>query len=93
MLYDRRWDAKTREPSLAGFIAWLETKDPKARYDYMNCDGLCPVDQYFVSIGIRHQEWSSPEFRPRWEKLCHLASFRRTFGALLKDARAQITSD
>jgi hypothetical protein len=88
MLYDPRWEVKTKKPSLAGFIAWLETKNPRARYNFMDCYGLCPVDQYFTSIGIGVDTWHDPSFpREQWEELNDLASYHRTFGALLRECR------
>jgi hypothetical protein len=86
MLYDPRWEVKTK-PSLAGFIAWLETKNPKARYNYMNIEGLCPVDQYFTSIGIGVDTWRDASFpSEQWAELNDLACDHRTFGALLREA-------
>jgi hypothetical protein len=86
MLYDPKWEVKAK-PSLAGFIAWLETKDPKARYNYMDCTGLCPVDQYFTSIGIGVNTWYDSGFpREQWGELNALANDHRTFGTLLRAA-------
>ena len=39
MLYDPKWEVKTKEPSVEGLIAWLETKNPKQKYDYYDCGG------------------------------------------------------
>lgn len=51
MLYDKKWDSqpKTVEPSLKGMIAWLETKDPKEKYDFVSKE--CACAQYFQAIG------------------------------------------
>lgn len=50
MLYDsKRWDKK--EPSLDGFIEWLEMQDPKTRYNPCSVK-TCVLGQYAQSIGL-----------------------------------------
>src|SRR5262245_32661999 len=59
MLYDPKWtkEAETRaDPlllpiSLPGLIAWLETQDPNASYDYGCKTGECMVHQYLRAAG------------------------------------------
>jgi hypothetical protein len=53
MLYDPKW---SKAPSLDGFIAWLETKDPNERYDYWNCL-TCACGQYASSFSIANPDW------------------------------------
>jgi hypothetical protein len=90
MLYNPKWEVKTKKPSLAGFIAWLETKNPKERYNYMNVEGLCPVDQYFSSIGIGVDTWEDSSFpREQWGELNDLAHDHRTFGTLLRTLKVK----
>jgi hypothetical protein len=94
MLYDPRWEVKTKKPSLAGFIAWLETKNPRERYNFQNCDGHCAVDQYYASVGIDVVGRGIPSPRELWGDLNRIASRYRTFGGLLKAARvAQVAND
>lgn len=58
MLYDKRWDAKTKPPviSALGLLQWLETKPPAVHYDFHNCDGECLLAQYLTENGV---DWSS----------------------------------
>jgi hypothetical protein len=49
MLFNPTW-AKT--PSLEGFIAWLETKDPEERYDWLSFS-TCACGQYMRSLGLK----------------------------------------
>lgn len=46
-----RTEVKTLPYTLEGFIAWLETKDPDERYDWMCVDG-CAVGQFRAALGI-----------------------------------------
>ena len=48
MLFNPTW-AKTL--SLEGFIAWLETKDPEERYDWLSFN-TCACGQYLRSLGL-----------------------------------------
>jgi hypothetical protein len=103
MLYNPQWTKQT--PSLAGFIAWLETKDPNERYNW-DQPAICACGQYAASIGKKG--W--PVFEEPWRTLNHLAcnaimsrpepsQVRRyamldqsgwTFGALLQRARVAL---
>lgn len=48
MLYNLKWGS----PSLASFIAWLETKPSSEHYDFGDCKGGCLLGQYMAFIGI-----------------------------------------
>lgn len=80
MLYDPKWE----QPSLAGFVAWLETMPASKAYDWYG--PCCAVDQYLISIGkpwekdnttitlmnhLAHPGWSGVE--PTFGKLLGLA--------------------
>lgn len=55
MLYDKRWGRTEIKPgmlTLEGVTAWLETKNPQAKYDYNNCTGKCLYGQYMASFGV-----------------------------------------
>ena len=43
-------EAKVGTPSLAGFVAWLETKDPEQAYNLYDAT-LCAYGQYYRSVG------------------------------------------
>lgn len=89
------------QPSLAGFISWLETKNPDETYPYTNsCD--CACAQYLKAINQFHPWWlSDPEhnFQGLMTDLNHLAAGKSnsegafntgawTFGLLLDRAKA-----
>lgn len=54
MLYDKRWDAKTKaDPlSLESLIAWLEKQPATKRYHYADSSG-CALHQYFTAQGFK----------------------------------------
>jgi hypothetical protein len=53
MLYDPNWKKPSIDDlSLADFIAWLETKNPNGKYDYLNCEGNCLMSQYMAARGV-----------------------------------------
>jgi len=58
MLYDPKWEAKTKaDPrSIHGLIAWLEQQDPKKKYNWGTCDGSCLIHQYMSTVGIPHED-------------------------------------
>jgi len=81
--------------SLDSLIAWLESKEPKERYDYMSIID-CLLAQYFTEVGgyKNVKITCGTVWRGRWTKLpsaFNEVSFgpRRnwTFGAALKRAR------
>ena len=96
MLYDPKWsEAKTRVPSLDDFIAWLESKDPEARYNFYCMKGECLVGQYMADIGI---PWTYRVYSETTAKIYEgtpggVASRAPwTFGAALLRARAARSS-
>jgi hypothetical protein len=44
MLFDPKWNIEDKEITLEAFAAWLGTKDPHARYRWLDEDN-CPVSQ------------------------------------------------
>jgi hypothetical protein len=81
------------EPSLEGFIAWLETKDPNEEYDYHNSEA-CACGQYAASIHTEMWLFDTAEF-VLWDRLNGLACSRDaqgnwTFGHTLKVAREML---
>ena len=53
MLFDPKWEVKTRTPSKAGLIAWLETQPPEQTYNWVRCEE-CVLAQYAKSIGLTY---------------------------------------
>ncbi len=89
MLFDPKWEAKTKEPSLAGFIAWLETQDPVAEYPWTSCFGKCAVSEYFVHVSgsvDKHYDLWGTHLSTDLDMLAHQSPW--TYGALLERARA-----
>jgi len=92
MLYDPNWQKpKVADVfSLESLIAWLETKDPAAHYDFNNCEGACLLDQYADAMGL-------PDVFGRYSRLNEAFDYSsghriaverpRTFGAALARAR------
>lgn len=37
---------KPKPKSLAGFVSWLETRDPAEEYNWWNCGGDCLIGRY-----------------------------------------------
>lgn len=79
MLYSPKWEGV----SLANFIGWLETKDPKAKYQFNECEGFCLLGQYMEAMGI---EWTGA---PRsangdWGKSSYMKVARELFGQKAK---------
>jgi len=91
MLYNPKWEAKT-EPSLEGFIAWLETKDPNEEYDWSSYNH-CAAGCYAMSVGITKEKLfqTNNEIIRRLSLLARPPNFdydnrRDTFGACLSRA-------
>jgi hypothetical protein len=82
--------AKPQYPSLDGFIAWLETKDPQECYHFPDCKA-CACGQYSASLGefwLRRTEGGVVSFV--YHGLNELARAEPwTFGALLKRAKSE----
>jgi len=78
------------EPTLDGLIAWLETQDPKSKYDYWDVD-RCAIGQYLTSIGTSHAEQDRKDCRLILYWNSKIAASKtaagETFGAALKRAR------
>jgi hypothetical protein len=99
MLYDKRWE-KPKEPSLEGFVAWLETRPADGKYNWSDPD-RCACAQYAMAIGQfagwRHNRgWN----RYEWVKLNTVAKGARyhlfdqhTFGKCLKRARKELKKE
>ncbi len=90
MLYDPKWEQKTKtEPSLQGFILWLEQQNAGAAYKYMPC-GTCAIGQYLTSIGTSYHEQCDPgrdiQYLCDWNFKITGPS-PQTFGAALERAR------
>lgn len=96
MLFDPKWEVKTNVPSLAGIIAWLETQEPTATYNFHACGGLCLIGQYMTHIGI---EWGYDGTDSRYLQVCKQITGHEwnayfafakpwTFGAALERAKA-----
>jgi hypothetical protein len=60
MLYDPKWRQRTKaDPfSLRTLVAWLETRDPRERYDYSDPND-CLLCRYFKDHG-----WEQPVVDP-----------------------------
>jgi len=102
MLFDPKWHT----PSLAGFIGWLETQNPRRRYNYENCQGECLLGQYMAAMGIEWGEtpatinghWSSTNYIKTANQifgsgaiLSVLSDRPWTFGSALKRARKLVS--
>ena len=96
MLYDPKWDQQTRAAprSLESLIAWLEQKDPEAKYDYCKMQS-CMVAQWLIDSGEERYQLLSREvaqlFGGRGDYIVHMEPW--TFGAALQRARAALTQD
>jgi len=90
MLHNPKWDVQTKPDalSLAGLVAWLETKPADEKYDFTDCRGKCLYGQYMASHGFGWEEASS--FRAN--VYMHVAyQYPWTFGAALERARKAVT--
>jgi len=76
MLYNPQWSGV----SLAGFIGWLETKDPKARYQFNECEGRCLLGQYMEAMGIEWTGAPSDAYGADWGKSSYIKVARKIFG-------------
>lgn len=98
MLYDPKWEkteTKVAHPSLAGLIAWLETRPPEGEYNFDDCDGACLVSLYGASF---KPDWNhSRDYMDACEVIFGNAMLVGpacetpwTFGAALARARAAL---
>ena len=89
MLFNPTW-AKT--PSLEGFIAWLETKDPEERYDWLSFN-TCACGQYLRSLDLeiptKYPDAGYAGVADRLSAIarCNGISGSWTFGNALRSAR------
>ena len=79
MLYDPNWGT----PSLAGFIAFAETRDPSESYNW-NSPTNCAAAQYKKYLTGDADGWSRDG---RYAPLNGIAFHARTFGELARIAR------
>lgn len=81
-------DPRKEHPSLPGFIGWLETKNPKERYNWCY-PSACACAQYAQEcLGWSRSSWITS---PNFEVLNRLAyEGKWTFGALLERAKAHV---
>jgi hypothetical protein len=84
-----------QQPSLEGFIAWLETKDPDESFNYHDSD-MCACGQYAKSIGTEMWGiWPEETHTAIWDRLNGVACSRDaqrnwTFGHTLEVAREML---
>lgn len=50
MLYDPKWEVKTKQPSIEGFVAWLRKQPADKTFEYWDCR-KCAVGQYLRTFG------------------------------------------
>ena len=89
MLYNPKWEADAKAPSLAGFIAWLERQNAATPYKYTPCS-TCAIGQYLQSIGTSYREQCGAD-----KDITYLCEWNykitrpmpQTFGAALERAR------
>ena len=82
MLYNPTWD---KQPSLTGFMLWLESKDPTETYRWESYE-VCAIGQYMREIG---SDISPTGWRHYLGDANEIASAQpRTFGALSERMKA-----
>lgn len=95
MLYDPKWgvpiETKPTEPTLAGFVAWLDTKDSHEKYYWFNGSN-CAVAQYAHSVGLKRSyllRWVDTDGLGKiWGQLDWIAQRgRHSFGAVARRAK------
>lgn len=91
MLYDPKWETKTKEPSLADFIAWLETQPPEKTYKWLDAKEPCLCDQYFAFKGVQWKAHDEIEERDGVRINSIALHQPHTFGAALSRCRALLT--
>jgi hypothetical protein len=90
MLWNPKWlFTRKQTPTVAGFVSWLETKNPTETYNYFDFEGGCAVSQYFSAIGYAEPGTLPVNYREVRNPLEDLAfDTPHNFGALLERARA-----
>jgi hypothetical protein len=85
-------DEATSEPSLPGFINWLESKDPNEHYQWRYSE-ICACGQYAKHLGKKEWQhtgsiWLTLNSLARGDDLyAELDPKKRTFGQLLDRAK------
>lgn len=95
MLSREQWSLPKVQPfTLADFVGWLQTKNPKRRYEFHRCDGKCLLGQYMAERG---REWNDGAYCETCEQVFGdtwnvpiLVAKPHTFGAALKRAHATL---
>jgi len=94
MLYDPKWAGKKVKPTLAGIIAWLETKNPNEVYNYTMQYG-CAAAQYLQHIGAENKGCFQPQLAEMFgadaaKKFLpdHAKTHTKSFGRLLSDLKS-----
>ena len=103
MLYDPKWEKQTKaDPlTLAGLIAWLETKPSEGTYDWWNVGGCLLCNYLRETFGVQmpsSQAWSGHDsfgpntLGPSWGyyEVCQTKPW--TYGAALERARKHIAA-
>ena len=89
MFIDEKRSGEPQQPSVAGFAAFVATKDPAEEYRWLD-PTACACGQYARSIG-KYEDWLNVPTRPPadsklWRELNRLAQIgpypARTFGKL-----------
>jgi hypothetical protein len=88
MYLETKRGGEVGQPSLQGFIAWLETQDPEQQYQW-SCSGECACAQYARHLGVKSWGDVWNPYRIIWSELNSIAYLvqPRTFGNLLKYAK------
>ena len=66
------YDPKKEHGTVEHFIAWLETKDPKKKYNFGDCNGRCLIGQYMNDIGIEWNGHPSGEAGRAYQRIASL---------------------
>ena len=81
------YDPKREKPSLAGFVAWLATKNQNEEYNYCDCVN-CAVAQYLKTMGLKWHAGYGVATVSRLDRIARDGPHR--FGACLERALAAI---
>lgn len=84
--FDPQPATKADPYKLETLITWLEKQPAHRRYNFLNCDGACLIDQY---LGKNTSTRKYLEFcsATNWDRSI-ACPYPRTFGAALSRARA-----
>jgi hypothetical protein len=70
MSYDLKSE-RAKQPTLPGFVAWLERKDPNEHYRWPNSE-ICACGQYAKTLGMKTWQGSGSN-SSTWTQLNSLA--------------------